>query len=238
MRTRAGRRFLPAAELQLSPVLRALAGRLPGAAGGIIAVAELVGPAGLPDLVAMPSTAALHERLALGVPALLAEGDARLVAACSAIRPLSLGAIARRAALSESGVERRLRRLASVGAVLPMSRGWVRASTLRPAGRLYALEAKVSDWQGGIAQALRYGGWADGSGAVLGRLPRNQGPAIEQAHRLGVGLALQDRWLVRPRVHQLPVARRLWASEHLVAALRGEQLAGDDRSDQSPSATA
>lgn len=237
LRTRGGQRFLPSAELQLAPTLRALAARLPGAAAGVLAVPELVGPAGLPDLVATPLSTGLHSRLGLPVPALLAEADARLVAACWPVRPLTVSALARRAQLPEPTLLRRLRRLEAVGAVLPTAGGWVRPAELTVGGRLYALEAKMTDWQAGIAQALRYSSWADAAAVVMHRLPRNHRAALDQARTLGVGLAEGDRWLVRPRIHRLTAARRLWASEHLVAALRGEQLSSAFGS-QNPSAIA
>src|SRR5665647_8805 len=82
-RTRAGRRFVPQAELELSPALRDLAARLPGASFGVIVISEMSGPTGLPDLVALPITPRLKSRLALDCQPLLAWGDARLAAACS-----------------------------------------------------------------------------------------------------------------------------------------------------------
>src|SRR5690606_1757739 len=90
-------------------------------------------------------------------------------------------------------------------------------------GRIYALEAKVDDWSRALAQALRYGRWADASGAVVSRLPRDPSPALETASSLGLGLAIGDRWLTRPRVHRLPPAYRLWGSEHFIAAIRSAE---------------
>lgn len=219
-RVRPGRRFTPLAELALSPVLRDLAARLPGAQAGVIVVAEMVGPTGLPDLVAVPVTPRLQQRLALATPAVLAWGDARLAAACSALRPFSDLALARRLDVPEEAVRRRARRLAAAGVLVPSVQGWTRRAELQPVGRLYALEAKVDDWNAGLGQALRYGSWADASAAVLGQLPRDPSRAMSQAAQLGLGLALGPRWLVRPKVRRLTLAHRLWASEHLVAALR------------------
>lgn len=219
-RTRAGKRFLPLAELELSPVLRDLAARLPGASSGVIVISEMSGPTGLPDLVALPITPRLESRLAHACPPLLAWGDARLAAACSSSRALSEEALARRLDLSEDVVRRRVRRLGREGALLPVSRGWVRVQEVQPVGRLYALEAKVNDWNAGLEQALRYGSWADASAAVMAQLPRDPSRPIAQALQLGLGLALGRQWLVRPKVRRLTLAHRLWASEHVVAALR------------------
>lgn len=219
-RTRPGRRFLPVAELELGTVLRDIAGRLPGASSGVIVIAEMTGPAGLPDLVAVPVTPKLETRLALACPPVLAFGDARLVMACSSSRSTSLGSLSRRLEVSEEAVRRRARRLERGGVLAATSGGWLRPPGLAPVGRLYALEAKVDDWGGGLGQALRYGGWADASGAVIARLPRDPSRAVAQASLLGVGLAHGRRWLVRPRIRRLSLAHRLWASEHVIAAIR------------------
>ena len=44
------------------------------------------------------------------------------------------------------------------------------------------------------------------------------GPMREQAGAVGVGLAHESTWIMRPRRRRLSKARRLWASEHVVAA--------------------
>jgi len=218
-RTRGGKRFLPIAERKLDPILRDLAARLPGASAGVIVISEMSGPTGLPDLVALPITPRLRTRLALACPPVLAWGDARLAAACSSSRPLSERLLARRLDVAEGAVHRRARRLEDSGALLSAGRGWIRPQELQPVGRLYALEAKVDDWNAGLGQALRYGSWADASAAVMAQLPRDPSRVIAQASQLGLGLALGQRWLVRPKIRRLTLAHRLWASEHLIAAL-------------------
>lgn len=218
-RTRAGRRFAPTVELGLSAVLRDLASRLPGAASGVIVIAEMSGPTGLPDLVALPVTPLLSNRLALACAPLLTFADARLAAACSVRRPMSEAVLGRRLDLDLGSIHRRARRLHRDGALVAAGSGWMRAPGLEPVGRLYALEAKVDDWDAGLSQALRYGAWADASAAVMSQLPRDPSRAITKASRLGLGLALGPRWLVRPKLRRLTLAYRLWASEHLVASL-------------------
>jgi hypothetical protein len=225
-RSRPGRRFAPTIEQQLGPVLRNLASRLPGAAAGVTVIAEMAGPSGLPDLVAVPVSPQLAARLALPCLPLLTWSDARTAAACSITRAWSVSTLARRLDADEVALRRRLRRLVAQGAIEASSSGFRRVPDLQPVGRLYALEAKVDDWSAGLSQALRYGGWADASAAVLGQLPRDCSKAVTQASDLGLGLALGARWLVRPRLRRLALARRLWASEHVVAALTAETSAG------------
>jgi hypothetical protein len=225
-RSRPGRRFTPVAERELHPTLRNLAARLPRAANGVVVIAEMPGPTGLPDLVAIPVTARLGIRLNYPCPPLLAWSDARLAAACSTARPLSLETLARRLGDDIHNTRRRARRLSRIGALIEDRAGFLRPRELEPVGRLYALEAKVDDWSSGLGQALRYGAWADASGAVMGQLPRDHSDPVRLASQLGLGLALGARWLVRPRVRRLALAKRLWASEFAVAAL--------GLSDQSP----
>lgn len=229
--TRPGRRFAPGAERELEPVLRGLAARLPGADRGVTVIAEMPGPAGLPDLVAVPLTSALADRLSYGCPPLLSWPDIRIVAAASVNRPLSTAALSRRIGAEERVVRRSVPRLVRCGALIRTPTDClVRPAAMQPVGRLYALEAKVADWSGGLDQALRYGAWADASAVVVSRLPQDHSKAIALARDLQLGLALGPRWLVRPTVRRLELARRLWASEHVVAALTGRH--------QIPSATA
>lgn len=221
-RDRPGRRFMPTAERELDPDLRDLAARLPGAGRGVTVIAEMPGPAGLPDLVAVPMTPRLATRLEYACPPLLSWGDVRLAAAASPRQALSASALSRRLEADERSVRRRIARLIGCGALVETASGCVlRAPEIQPVGRIYALEAKVDDWSGGLGQALRYGAWADASATVVRRLPRDRSRAMAQAADLGLGLALGARWLVRPRVRRLELARRLWASEHVIAALAG-----------------
>jgi hypothetical protein len=221
-RVRPGRRFLPGAERALDPVLRNLAARLPGAVKGVSVIAEMPGPTGLPDLLAIPMTPRLAARLELQCPPLLAWSDARLAAACSPRHPLSAPTLARRVDGDIRAVTRRLSRLSACGALVKAKSGYfLRTPELEPVGRLYALEAKVDDWSGGFGQALRYGTWADASAVVVHQLPRDSSRAVQLATTLGLGLAHETRWLVRPRLRRLSLAHRLWASEHVVAAMAG-----------------
>lgn len=231
LRERPGRRFTPGAERELEPVLRGLAARLPGAGRGVSVIAEMPGPAGIPDLVAVPLTTSLAQRLNHRTSPLLSWPDVRIVAAASVNRPLSSAVVARRIGIQEQAVLRHVPRLVHLGALTKTETGCLlRPAAMEPVGTLYALEAKVDDWSAGLDQALRYSSWADASAVVVLRLPRDHSRAVALAKDLQLGLALGSRWLVRPTVRRLEFARRLWASEHVVAALTGRH--------HSPSATA
>lgn len=217
-----GRRFPPTAERELYPALQELAAFLPGCCSGVLLIAEMPGPRGLPDLVAVPIGEELGRRLSHSCPPLLNWNDARLVAACTTLRPTSVEVLARRLGHDVEGTRRRVRRLIQQTALLQVGSGYVRCKAMQPVGRIYALEAKVDDWCGGLGQALRYGTWADAATLVVSRLPRDPSRAVAQAQRLGLGLAVGRRWLVRPTIRPLSRAQRLWSSEHVVATLTAE----------------
>ena len=118
---------------------------------------------------------------------------------------------------------RRVGQLARVGALRELNPGrFVRPAELRPLGRLYAVEAKVSEWARALHQGRTYSVWADAYVLVMGPLSgRVLQPLREQVKKDRGGLVVDRRWVTRPSVHALPVSRRLWAAEHVVAALRG-----------------
>ncbi len=235
-RSRGGRRFEPRAELALQPALQELASRLPGSNLGVIAIAEMVGPLGVPDLVAVPTTPDLATRMDFNCSPILSLGDAQLVSLCSGKRPMSDSMLSDRLQIDTRSVSRRARRLEREGALILEEDGWIRDPRLAPVGRIYALEAKVCDWSAGLGQALRYGSWADSSAAVMAYLPKDRTRAIAQAKSLGLGLAIGNRWLVRPKLWKLSPAQKLWASEHVIAALRVDPAG--HKAPQSPSSRA
>ncbi len=220
--TRAGRPFLPQAELALAPALRQAAMRLPGRLGSqTITVPECPLPAGVPDLlVLIAKVEDLALRSQASVAPLLAEQEALIAAACGVQRATSLARLAWLTGTSDAYVRRIVVSLERRGALQRTEAGWVRAAALVPMGRTYALEAKVSDWRSGISQCLRYGTFADASGLAIGTLSaRSRTAAIVAARENGIGLFHEDKWLVRPRISHHRLARRLWVSEHLAAAL-------------------
>jgi len=219
--------FEPRAEAELRSTLRDVAGALPGARRGVVAVEEFRGPWGVPDLAAL-SPARMQQRLAAQVPPLLSAHDCRLVVSAARwTEPAELGA---RAGVSSGQVLRYVRRLVRLGALIEEGGRVRRAPGMVTMGHLWALEAKVDDWQGGLSQAHRYRLWADGAVLVLGRARVGVDVLAEQARLYRVGLVVGGRWVVRPRVVLTDDATRLHASEHMLAALIG--------ADQQPAASA
>lgn len=107
----------------------------------------------------------------------------------------------------------RLRSLRGRGAVLESEGTYRRHPALEPLGHTYAFEAKVADWGKGLTQALRYLAWADSASIVLLEPPKILTRVTDQCRSLGVGLAVEDTWKVRPRIGRPNQALRLAASE-------------------------
>lgn len=221
-RTARGRPFAPTREQELFPDLMDLARRL-SSAGPVLAIPEFVAPFGVADLVAVAIRGnALAERIDASVPPLLNELDATLVAGLSARRGRSSELLSRRLSIDPAMVTQRLSTLARTGAVERLTSGsFVRHPAVVPLGRVHALEAKVADWKRAIDQARTYALWADYSTSVLMSLPVSHDSARDAAHRWGTGLALRAQWVCRPSARSHQAGRRLWASEHVVAALIG-----------------
>lgn len=218
-----GRLFEPVHEARMRPDLLALAETV-GARHrhGGIALDELRTPYGVPDLtVVLPDRNAFATRLNSAVPPLLNEMDAAVVAMLSARYGRSAAEVGDRLGWDAAAFEHRIPLLIRQGAVRSGIDGRLRRdAALVPLGRVHAFEAKIKDWTRAFQQARRYSLWADYVTVVIDE----PGGWIDDARRLardrGVGLAVQSSWLVRPRMTRRPDARRMWASEHLAAALR------------------
>ncbi|CAM5739995.1 hypothetical protein SAFG77S_01561 [Streptomyces afghaniensis] len=183
-------------------------------------IAEMPGPSGIPDLVALPGSATrLMERLESKIPPVLKRSEIEVVAALKVRQGISLDTLKSRVHRAEKTVLQSLRTLSQNGAVKKDGNLLYRAEVLHPVGHLYALEAKVDDWKKGMRQAFRYRSWCAASALIMSQMPKNREPLLATARRLNIGLALEDRWIVRPRISKLDHVQRLWGSEHFVAAL-------------------
>ena len=214
--TARGRRFEPTTERELDPALRTLAEGLPSANSGLLGVVEFPAPRGVPDLLCVTKGFDdLRRRLASGLPIIGSPSDCAVVAALSVNRTRSPQTIARTIGMSDTQVHRRLRALMHDGIVVPHGTGFRRAGGIGPVGRMYALEAKVSDWRGGLVQAMRYSAWADATVLALLRPPAHLQEVTDHCAALGVGLAVRDTWVRKPRLVPPQPALRLQASEQL-----------------------
>jgi hypothetical protein len=227
-RLKPGIRFAPGAELDLHAAVGPLAVALPAARVGVTLVGEPPGPFGIPDFVAVYGARdRLESRLRLAVPPLLNQVDAGIVAALGEVRPLSTESVARRTGWQQETIERRLPGLVRTGAVQVAGAGtFVRPAALTSIGRLLALEVKVRDWRRAVLQGRTYASWCDTYAIVLGRLSGSMSDdVVAQVRGDGAGLAVDGRWIVRPRLPQT-TSTSLWGSEHLVAALGGPRVQG------------
>lgn len=214
--TSRGRRFEPTTERELDPALRTLTGGLPSAEHGLLGVVEFPAPRGVPDLLCLTKGFdGLKRRLSGDLPIIESAADCAVVAALSVNRTRSAPTIARTIGMSDTQVQRRLRALTHDGIALPHGTGFRRAAAIGPIGRMYAFEAKVSDWRGGLVQAMRYSAWADATVLVLLHPPSNLRDVTDHCARLGVGLAVRDSWIRKPKLVPPQPALRLQASERL-----------------------
>lgn len=214
-----GRRFEPVAERALEPVVRDLASRLPGSSAGVLASAQFAGPSGVADFVAVTrAQELLPARIEIGVPVISSLSDASVIAAVSLRRRTTILDVAQAVGMSETQALRRLRQLRDMGAVIECKGGYRRHPALVPVGRMYAFEAKVSDWRQATAQALRYARWADASGIVLLKAPRDLEILRQHARSLRIGIAIGSHWLARPVLQPVSPGLRLLASELFIAA--------------------
>jgi hypothetical protein len=223
-RPRPGRRFEPIHELVLHERAAELSVGLRGASKGLVLVRELAGPIGVPDLTALiGDPGPLEARLALEVLPLLNEIDAAIAAAAYPHTPRSPAAMARMLGWPEETILRRVPGLLRSGALLRSGeQTFTRPEALRPVGQIVAIEAKLKDWRGALAQARGYGVWADNYVVVMGTLaPRLFGQLRDEVARDSAGLVIDGRWVVRPRKREIARSKRVWASEHFVAALIG-----------------
>ena len=224
---RAGRRFQPKGERLLEDDLRLLAERLPGADKGVIISSEFPGPRGVADLIAITQPFdGLRSRLQLGLPFLENLTDCVVVAATSPNRVRSSRTVATSTGMSLEQAERRLRSLVAEGYLARAGGGFVRNPALVPIGKAYALEAKINDWRKGLSQAVRYSSWCDAAAVVLLNAPRDLTEATDRFKGLGIGLGVQSRWILRPRMGRPQPGLRLAISEQLARNISSHSPSG------------
>lgn len=217
-----GHRFEPLEELELHSLSRPAAASLPGARRGVVVVPEMPGPLGQPDFIALVGGVEwVARRRAAGIVPQLSQVDCVVLAALHENRPLSLESLSRRLAWPIDTLQPVLRRLERAGALATTDGGSYRRNPmLSPVGTLYALEAKVKDWQRAILQGRAYRSWADNYVILLGKLgPAAERRAISGVAADGAGLFNASGWLVRPKRRRPSPAQRLWGFEHLFAAI-------------------
>lgn len=216
-----GRRFEPQAELTLHDLAEPAAASLPGTTGEVLLIPEMPSPLGLPDFVALAGGRDwLQARGAAGIQPLLAEADCSVLAVLHPGQALSSATIARRVGWSLAALEPVLNRLQSAGAIEKTPGGAHRVNpVLVPRGSVFALEAKVKDWQKAVLQGRAYRSWADNYVVLLGDVgPVAVRRAAERVAQDGAGLYSSFGWVVRPRARRPAPAKRLWGFEHLYAA--------------------
>lgn len=223
-RVRAGRRFEPIQERELDNPLRQLASKLPGAKNGVYVLPEFVGASGVADLVAVTrADLDLRDRLETQIPFLGTLTLATVAASIPMTRTISLGRLSHALHMSARQVSGYIRELESTGAVMKTGSCYRRDKSLRPIGRMYAFEAKVSDWKRALGQAVRYSSWADAGSIVLLRPPADVASVMAHVRAMNVGLAVGSTWIVRPRITPLlsptHAGGRLLASERFAESL-------------------
>lgn len=226
-RPRAGRRFEPVAERDLVEPALTAAQTLPGVRAGLHVLQEVAGPFGVADFVAVVGSPRRAEaRLALGVPPLLNEIDAGIVAATSPQRARTAARLADVLGWPLASIERRLPGLLKSGAVRELRpERFVRPDALVPIGRVYAIETKMREWRRALRQARTYRLWCDNYVVVMPSLSNySLMVALAEVEEDRGGLFIDGRWVKRPQVRRPEAARRLWGSEYVVAALRGPEL--------------
>ncbi|HZX06780.1 hypothetical protein [Kribbella sp.] len=197
------------------------AATLPGVPEDVLLVPEMPSPLGLPDFMALAGGQKwLQARRAAGVQPFLAEADCSVLAVLHPRQALSLATVARRIGWSLAALEPVLTRLEKAGAVETTPGGAHRVNpALVPRGSVFALEAKVKDWQKAVLQGRAYRTWANNYVVLLGDVgPVAERRAAERVAHDGAGLYSSSGWIVKPRARRPAPAKRLWGFEHLYAA--------------------
>jgi hypothetical protein len=95
----------------------------------------------------------------------------------------------------------------------------IRSEAMRPVGRLYAVEIKVDNWRRAVRQGRGYQLWCDTYIVVMDKLgPEPLQGLLAASAGDGAGVVVTGQWKSRPTLRPREDWRRLWGSEHIVAA--------------------
>jgi DNA-binding Lrp family transcriptional regulator len=192
--------------------------------GDLSIVREMSGPYGIPDFTAIVGGRdTIDARLACPVPPLLNEIDAAIVAVAHVNAARRVDALARAVGWPVATIARRVPHLVRSGGLIEVRpKLYVRPQAIQPHGSIVAVEAKVEDWRKALRQVRTYAVWADSYVVVMGGLTKKATQVMrEEVLRDSGGLVVDGEWVVRPSlVSPNSRQRRLWAAEHVIAALR------------------
>lgn len=222
MVSHAGRQFEAREERALYALASPAASTLPGSERGVILVSEVPGPLGQPDFIALVGgNHWLERRISSGIPPQLVQADCAVLSMLHVNRPLSESSLLRRIGWSSTDLAPVLRKLHRAGAVKITKGGaYCVIPELVPQGALFALEAKVKNWQRAMIQGRAYRSWADNYVVLLGgvgTIARQR--AAEAIANDEAGLFSDHRWIVKPRARRANAAKRLWGFEYVYAAI-------------------
>lgn len=195
---------------------------LPGAERGLVAIREMSGPIGIPDLTAITGgQAAMRARMEIAVPPLLNKVDAAVVANLNRSQSKSIAQVASALHWPESTILRRLPVLLKCGAVIESKPNrFVRPGNLEPIGNIFAIEQKIKKYRAALHQARVYSTWADSYVIVMDALNQRQLEFLRSEVVIDAGgLIVDGSWILRPRIRRPSRSKRLWASEHAIAAV-------------------
>ncbi|OUE07798.1 hypothetical protein CMsap09_02535 [Clavibacter michiganensis] len=219
---RSGKRFEPVQELEIHAGAIAAAATLPGASAGVLLIAEMRGPIGIPDFTAIVGgQKAIAARLSSRIAPILSPSDASLLASLYIKRTRTVAQLSEQLLISDETTALRLRNLKNAGAVIETTpRKYTRHPALSPAGSVYAIEAKVKDWRKAVQQSRRYRVWSNNYVVALGALSDGaRTSASEEVASDCAGLIVDGVWVRKPKPRPVSTQHKMLAFEHIAHSL-------------------
>jgi hypothetical protein len=219
-------RFQPIQELNIHAGAIDAAQKLPGASSGVLLIAEMAGPIGIPDFTAIVGGRdRIAARLSSGIAPILSPLESSIVSRFHVSRPRRPTDVAIELSMTESAARARVRKLIRQGALIETATQAVtRHPSLTPGGSVYAIEAKVRDWKRAVRQSRRYRVWANSYVIALGTLgsaPRAS--VIGEVRDDAAGLIVDGKWVIKPSPRPVNAHYRMLTFEHIVDALAHAQ---------------